>query len=279
MLFPAPAKLNLTLRILGQRADGFHEISTLMAPLTLTDQLHFSLEGPSGVIAFTCSDAAIPCDEANLVVKAAQLLQSHHGPFPGVKIHLDKKIPHGAGLGGGSSDAATTLRALNEIFQLKLSASTLQEHAAILGSDVPFFLNERLAQCTGRGEIVTPMDALPLHWPVLLIKLPFAVPTPWAYRQWRDSEEIPGIDYGPQAVETISLVNDLERPVFEKHFVLATLKHWLRQQPSVRAALMSGSGSTVFAILKDPIPCPELLSGIRELVGEEVTLIPTQLAV
>lgn len=248
MDFLAPAKINLTLRVLRRREDGFHEIETLMAPLSIFDTLEIERK-ESGGLVFTCSDASLPTDGSNLVVRAVEEFCGSFGFQPHVKIHLRKEIPHGAGLGGGSSDAATTLLALNHLFHTELPTEELMPLAASLGSDVPFFLVQSAAWCRGRGEKV---EAAPLKQsvPVLLIKPPFGVPTPWAYKQWRDSLEIPGLDYGPQKFAWGELVNDLERPVFEKFLQLAEWKRRLREQPEVDGALMSGSGSTVFAVLK-----------------------------
>jgi 4-diphosphocytidyl-2-C-methyl-D-erythritol kinase len=121
--------------------------------------------------------------------------------------------------------------------------------AAELGSDIPFFLAQSAAWCRGRGEIVEPAS-LPNSIPILLIKPPFAVHTPWAYQQWRESLEIPGVDYSAQKMPWGELVNDLERPVFQKYFQLAEWKRWLLAQSEVAGALMSGSGSTMFAVLR-----------------------------
>src|SRR5688572_19071646 len=128
----APAKVNLSLRVLRQRDDGFHEILTRMAPLTLADRI--SMERPHGgvhgTVAFTCDDPCVPGDETNLAVKAVRALERHTGPLPGVRIHLEKRIPNGAGLGGGSSDAAAVLQGLNELFSLSLPAGALARAAA-----------------------------------------------------------------------------------------------------------------------------------------------------
>jgi 4-diphosphocytidyl-2-C-methyl-D-erythritol kinase len=168
----------------------------------------------------------------------------------GLRIELRKRIPHGAGLGGGSSDAATVLLALNRLFGAGLPNDKLAALAAQIGSDVPFFIYESAAFCRGRGEIVsaTPM---PKRIALLLLKPAFGVPTPWAYSRWRDSKELPGVQYTPQIFREIEFVNDLERPVFEKYVFLARLKMWLLAQPEVGAALLSGSGSTVLAALRD----------------------------
>jgi len=277
-LLSAPAKINLSLRILRRRDDGFHELETRMLPLDLADEIRveFPMDSTRGQIEFTCSDAGVPADESNLVIKAINALQHRHGaPLPGLRVHLEKRIPHGAGLGGGSSDAAAVLTGLNALLKLGLNAAELHNLAGAIGSDVPFFLHGCACDCTGRGEIVTPLPQFHPRWPVLLIKLPFGVPTPWAYQQWRSSQPIPGVDYTGQWHHDLELVNDLERPVFEKHLVLAELKTWLRQQPEVAAALLSGSGSTVFAVLHRP-GAANLEKRVRERIGPEVWLCETR---
>ena len=246
MEFLAPAKVNLALRVLRRRDDGFHEIETLMAPISIFDTLEIERR-ESGGLVFTCSDTTLPTDERNLAVRAAQHFCGSFGFQPNVSIALQKEIPHGAGLGGGSSDAATVLLALDALFKTELPREELAALAAELGSDVPFFIYQSPAWCRGRGEIVEPCALAPQ--PVLLIKPPFGVPTPWAYQRWRNSLEIPGIAYAAQPFVWGELVNDLERPVFEKFLQLAELKSWLLAQPETAGALMSGSGSTVFALL------------------------------
>lgn len=263
--FLAPAKINLTLRVLRRREDGFHEIETLMAPLSIFDTLEFELRDSGGLV-FTCSDPSLPTDRSNLVVKAVQEFCTSLGFQPHMRVHLTKEIPHGAGLGGGSSDAATTLVALDRLFRTELPHPELLRMAADLGSDVPFFLAHSAAWCRGRGEIV---EAAPLKEsiPVMLIKPPFGVPTPWAYQQWHDSLEIPDIPYGPQKLSWGELVNDLERPVFQKYLQLAELKRWLIEQPETNGALMSGSGSTVFAVLRSAEVGPTLAQRFLETYG------------
>jgi 4-diphosphocytidyl-2-C-methyl-D-erythritol kinase len=250
MQLRAPAKINLSFRILRRREDGFHEIETLMAPVSLSDAMTITATEHAGTIDFVCDDSSLPAGEDNLVVRAAQLFLQEVGKEAGLRIELQKNIPHGAGLGGGSSDAATTLLGLNELLSTGLSAEKLAGLAAQIGSDVPFFIYRSAAECRGRGELVTPRK-LPTFLPLLLMKPSFGVPTPWAYSRWSDADELPGVDYAPQTVGDITLRNDLERPVFEKYVFIARLKMWLREQSEVAAAMMSGSGSTVFAVLRD----------------------------
>jgi 4-diphosphocytidyl-2-C-methyl-D-erythritol kinase len=245
----APAKINVLLRVLRRRSDGFHEIETLIAPISLCDEIQIERRSGKKVIEFQCDDPSVPKGDENLAVRAANLFFKRTNIDGGISIELKKKIPHGAGLGGGSSDAASTLLALNDLFDTKLPLQTLSKMAEAIGSDVPFFIFQSAAVCKGRGELASP-TRLREQLSVLLLKLGFGVPTQWAYSRWRDSREIPGVSYGAEAFAQQSFVNDLERPVFEKFIFLAQLKMWLLKQPEVGAALMSGSGSTVFAVLR-----------------------------
>ena len=260
MEFLAPAKINLSLRVLGRRADGFHDLESLMCPVSVFDTLEVTRRTAGG-LEFVCDDATLPAGDDNLVVRAARLFCGACGIVPQVRIALTKRIPHGAGLGGGSSDAATTLLALDRLFETRLSREALATMAAQLGSDIPFFIYQSAAVIRGRGEQVKPVvfsHALPL----LLIKPPFGVPTPWAYSRWKDAGEIPDVPYAAQTFPWGELINDLERPVFEKYIFLADVKRWLLAQPEAVGALMSGSGATVFAVLRSKEDA--------ELLGERV---------
>jgi 4-diphosphocytidyl-2-C-methyl-D-erythritol kinase len=245
----APAKINLSLKIIGRRNDGFHEIDTLIAPISLYDKIRIDKGAPGKGIEFRCDDPSVPPGDDNLAVRAAKAFFETTKIELRVLIELEKKIPHGAGLGGGSSDAASVLLALNELFDAKLSAETLAKMAAPIGSDVPFFLFRSAGLCKGHGEIVTPIK-LKRKLSILLLKPAFAVSTGWAYSRWQGSREIPGIRYEAQEFADQTFVNDLERPVFEKFVFLAQLKMWLLGQSEVGAALMSGSGSTMFAVMR-----------------------------
>jgi 4-diphosphocytidyl-2-C-methyl-D-erythritol kinase len=257
----APAKINLRLEIKGRREDGFHEIETLMVPISLSDRLIIERDTGSETVNFTCDDPSLPKGDDNLVVRAARLFMTTAKMPCGVKIILEKKIPHGAGLGGGSSDAATTLLGLNELFRATLSTATLLELAAQIGSDVPFFILQRAAVCRGRGEVVTPAT-LPGEFKLLLVKPEFGVPTSWAYRRWKESRELPDVRYEAQEFG-VQFFNHLERPVFEKYVFLARLKMWLLQQVEVGAALLSGSGSAVVAALRNSADARLLAERIR----------------
>ncbi|MFL6529519.1 MAG: 4-(cytidine 5'-diphospho)-2-C-methyl-D-erythritol kinase [Chthoniobacterales bacterium] len=260
MQLRAPAKINLSFRILSRRADGFHEIETLMAPISLHDVLTIE---PNDSIEFTCDDPSLPTGDDNLVVKAARLFGR------GARIHLEKRIPHGAGLGGGSSDAASVLLGLNAIYKTNFPREALAEMAEQIGSDVPFFIFESAARCGGRGELVVPTRLTnPIRF--LLLKPAFGVPTPWAYSRWSDSGELSGINYAPQEFAGVEFVNDLERPVFEKHVILAQAKIWLLAQPEVGVALMSGSGSTVLAALRDGADADSLAARAKTELDQEL---------
>lgn len=267
MTTDAPAKLNLSLRVLGRRDDGFHELESLMVQLPgLADRLTVE---PAEADAFHCDAPGVPLDAGNLVVRARDRFREAAGVDPAagfLSVRLEKRIPHGAGLGGGSSDAAAMLMAMQRLHDDALPREQLLELAAGLGSDVPFFLGDPVMRVRGRGEILEAVDgdaALPSR-PVLLLKPSFGVSTPDAYRGWRDARELPGVDYAPQEFGWATLVNDLERPVFQKHLFLAEVKEWLRRQPGVEGALMSGSGSTVFAVLAAEELGESLAAGARE---------------
>jgi len=254
----APAKINLSLRILRRRSDGFHEIETFIAPISLCDKIQIERRNGNRRIEFCCDDASVPKGNDNLAVRAANIFFKTTKIKGGVSISLKKKIPHGAGLGGGSSDAASTLLGLNELFDTKLPGDALAKMAGAIGSDVPFFIFRSAAICKGRGELVNPVK-FGKKLSILLLKPEFAVPTEWAYSRWRDSREIPALSYTAQEFANQTFVNDLERPVFQKFVFLAQLKMWLLKQPEIGAALMSGSGSTMFAVLRGNGNC-DLLS-------------------
>jgi len=246
----APAKLNLSLVVMGKRPDGYHELNTLMVKLPgLADRLSFE---SAETFSFTCDDPTLPTDESNLVVKAVRGYEAASGTTCRHRITLEKHVPHGAGLGGGSSDAATTLLGLNQLNGNALTLDKLSEIAASLGSDIPFFLYPGAARCTGRGEIIKKVQPI-RPTPVLLLKPSFGVSTQDAYGRFSDRNPgITGISYRMQKLPFGKAVNNLERPVFSKHRFLGELKQWLLERPETLGALMSGSGSTVFAVLKNP---------------------------
>lgn len=263
----SPAKINLWLRILAKRPDGFHELETRMCPINVTDDVLLS-PGNDDRSSLSCSDPSLPVDESNLAMKALRSFETRTGIRKSWQIHLEKRIPHGAGLGGGSSNAASVLLGLNQLCDCPLSLTELCELAAQLGSDIPFFLYQTTCDASGRGENITPAVNFesPLH--LVLIKPPFGISTPWAYQHWADSKPLIGVPYAPQSMPWGDMLNDLERPVFEKWLMLPALKKWLLDQQETTAALMSGSGSTMFAITGNAADSLTLASKAREFSGE-----------
>lgn len=249
-MYQAPAKVNLSLRVKGVRADGYHEVDIIMAKLDLADELEFH---NSRTTTLLCDEPGVPTDESNLIVKAIQEFEKHYGRKAKQRITLTKHIPHAAGLGGGSSDAAATLLAVNEILGTQYTSEELGEMAAAVGSDVPFFLNPVVSRCTGRGEQVRPMAPFSA-WtsPIVLLKPRFGIPTAWAYGALAGSKRMKGVPFDTQIVRGLRLSNDLERPVFEKFPFLGMMKKWLLERPGVNAALLCGSGSCMYALTETP---------------------------
>jgi 4-diphosphocytidyl-2-C-methyl-D-erythritol kinase len=256
------AKINLSLRIkelpdrpdhANARADGFHEVQTILQAIDLSDRVR--CEARRGPFHLVCSMPGVPTDRTNLVWQAAQRLWDAAGrkgqPRDAV-VTLDKKIPMKAGLGGGSSDAAAALLGLRRVWKLRVADEELHAIGARLGSDVPYFFVGGTALGLGRGEEVYPLDDLPRLWVVLIVP-PFGIATADAY-EWLDDlrartlipvapRYLPGTWLG----RIIPLVNDLEPPVIERHPVIGKLKDRLAKLGAVMVA-MSGSGSTVFGI-------------------------------
>ena len=278
MTFHSPAKVNLWLRILGKRADGFHEVQTRLCRLALGDTVEVEHLGDGSEVRLTCSEPGVPVDESNLAIKALRAFEAKTGRHSSWRLHLEKRIPAGAGLGGGSGNAATVLQACNSLTGNPLTGQDLIELGAQIGSDVPcFLLDTPASDGAGRGEQVTPV-AFPWRLPLLLIKPPFPIPTPWAYKQWMSSQELPGVTYAPQVCPWGEMVNDLERPVFEKYRLLPSLKTWLLNQEEVRAALMSGSGSTMFAVTETTAQAAQLAEKARAYIGDSAWIHTTETA-
>ena len=258
----SPCKVNLILNILGRRPDGYHELETIMQPVNVCDQLAFARSGAG--IELTCSEAGLPVDGRNLAHKAAAAFLAAAGIADGVKIHLEKKIPLAAGLGGGSGNAAVTLVGLNELFGGPLERGKLEELAAGLGSDVNFFLQDQPALATGRGEKVESLRAFPAlaGRAFFLIHPGFGISTPWAYqnlgrfpealngRPGRARQLAAALSAGDWAAARGDFYNSLEAPALEKYPVLEVFQKFLREFGAL-ATLMSGSGSTTFAIMEN----------------------------
>lgn len=258
----SPCKVNLLLNILGKRPDGFHELETVMHPVNVCDRLSFT-RAAAGV-QLTCNHPELPVDARNLVFRAATAFRQAAGIADGVKLHLEKHIPMAAGLGGGSGNAATTLLGLNELFGQPLDAAQLQDLAATLGSDVPFFLQSKPALATGRGESVISLEPFPClqQAAILLVHPGFGIATAWAYRELarfpaalngqpgRAEKLITTLRSNDLSAAGREFYNSLEAPALEKFPVLALYQEFFREQGAA-VALMSGSGSTTFAIFAD----------------------------
>lgn len=268
-IIKAPAKTNLWLRVCGVREDGFHAIESRMVHLSLCDQLELTWTNKEKV-QFTCSDPSLPTGEDNLVVKAVRVMEKHLGRPLGIKIHLSKNIPSGAGLGGGSSDAAAVIKSINTMGSFGIPPEELVHLAASIGSDIPFFIYDQPCDVSGRGEIVVPIDkeAIP-RLPIFLMKPAFEISAAWAYQNLAKSNEMNLPTDIPQVCQWGSMENDLERPVYMKFPILRDMKKWLLKQPEVHAALLSGSGSTMLAVLRHFDGGDSLSRKAREHFGEE----------
>ena len=249
----ASAKINLSLRVKAKRADGFHEVQTILQALDLSDRLR--CEATRGPFQLLCATPGVPADRTNLIWRAAQRLweaAGREGEPRDASVTLDKRIPTQGGLGGGSSDAAAALLALRELWRLKVADEELFTLAARLGSDVPYFFVGGTALGLGRGEELYPLADLPRWWVVLVVP-PFGVATADAY-EWLDQRRArtsaePENRYLPDTWlgKIVPLVNDLEPPVNERHPVIGALVERMTKMCAAMAA-MSGSGSTVFGI-------------------------------
>jgi len=271
----SPAKVNLYLQITGKRADGYHELETVMLPLDLGDTLTFELQ-PAGIV-LECNDPRLPVDDTNLIVRAAQKLAERFGVTAGAKITLEKRTPLAAGLGGGSSNAATSLVALNNLWNVGASRAELDELAASMGSDINFFLAGGAALCRGRGEQVEPLECR-LSAAILLVNPGFGISTKWAYESWKEAAQ--RLTVAPPAVSLLtralakndldavcqSLYNSLETPSVGKFPVLELLKSGMRTAGAT-GALMSGSGATVFGLFADTDVAEACAQQIREEFG------------
>ncbi len=289
----APAKINLYLAVTGRRPDGFHELISLVAPLEWADILLIEPQPDAKQDTLACDYPGVPVDASNLVLKAAAIFRQHAvAGTPFVHFELRKAIPHGAGLGGGSSDAAAALRGLNQLAAQPLKPEQLRACAALVGSDVPLFLANVPVIMRGRGEQVEPLASIAqgvLQGRELIVfKPPFGVATAWAYARLREHGDA---WYIPPAVaqqklagwlaaptwETLPLENNLEHPVFEKYAALPALLRELHERFQLRCA-MSGSGSACFALLEPGQPSAAVVQTIRDAWGPEAIVQATRLA-
>ncbi|CAN5898288.1 4-(cytidine 5'-diphospho)-2-C-methyl-D-erythritol kinase [soil metagenome] len=246
-------KINIGLHITGKRADGFHNIETIFVPVAWKDALEI-IEDHSGTgVLYTQSGTNIPGDiDDNLCIKAYSLIKKDIPALPAVKIHLHKAIPMGAGLGGGSSDAAFALKLLNSKFDLQVPKEKLNSYALQLGSDCPFFLLNKPSYATGRGELLEEITLDLSSYKILLINPGIHINTGWAFSKIIPVEKNNNLkDLVAAPIETWQqhINNDFEKPVFHTKPEIANIKATLLANGALYAA-MSGSGSTVFGIFK-----------------------------
>jgi 4-diphosphocytidyl-2-C-methyl-D-erythritol kinase len=248
----SPAKINLGLNIIAKREDGYHNLETIFIPILLSDKLTFI---KSDVPSVETNSELLNKQQNNLVTKAINLLEEITGNTISVKIYIDKAIPIGGGLGGGSSDAATTLKTINKIFNLNLEREELIQIALKLGSDVPYFLNPVPAFAESRGEILHPLNA-EIPYPILVVNPGINIETKWAFQkinpsipvhslQTMKSKELNDLDYLKENIK-----NDFEEIIFKEFPLTKEIKENLYKQ-GANFALMSGTGSTIFGIFSN----------------------------
>lgn len=286
----SPAKLNLFLAITGRRADGFHELVSVAAPLDWGDTLRVER---AEVDSLSCDDPEVPLDGSNLVLKAAQAFRAASGGVGGARFALEKRIPIGAGLGGGSSNAAAALRALNRLAHAPLSGAALTEVAASVGSDCALFLQDGPVTMRGRGERVEPLPASSAARlrgrRVLVFKPAFGISTAWAYAQMAvraPASYLPAADAearlagwaadGGAKAENL-LFNNMETAAFTKFPALPLLLEQLGAEFGLRPR-MSGSGSACFAFLDEGARAEVITARIREAWGESTFVVSARLA-
>ena len=265
------AKINLGLEVLGKRADDYHEVRTLLQTIDLYDVLEFH-PNPDDTICLTGDDPNIPWDERNLIQKAAELLRDNHDVSKGIKVRVHKRIPSGKGLGGGSSNAAITLLALDRLWELNLGKHTLMEWDKKLGADVPYFLEGGLCLGSGRGDEIEVIDDLPVCYCVLVLP-ETTILTESVYSQFhptltsntKDSKIIRFLESRGLSL----LENSLEETVFRRYPEIKTIKSlFKRSEPEL--SLMSGSGSAVFGLYMEKKRAKE---AFRELSQRHQSLL------
>ncbi len=252
MRFAAPAKINYRLDVLRKRLDGYHDLRMVMQRIDLCDFIDITISDRSG-IRVTCGSEGVPDGPDNIAWRAANALLELSGKTMGIDITITKNIPVAAGLGGGSSDAATVLMGVNELIGLGLTPERLMEIGVKLGADVPFFIFKKTALAEGIGEKLTPIDEIPSVW-LVLVNPNVPVSTAWVYQNWRlttghDGHIIPGF-YGSVADICAILSNDLETVTIERFPVIREIKERLVAEGAC-GALMSGSGPTVFGVFAE----------------------------
>eukprot|EP00892_Ulva_mutabilis_P010536 jgi/Ulvmu1/7855/UM004_0086.1 len=257
----SPSKINLFLRIIRRRDDGFHDLASLFHVIDLGDTLSFE-PVESGQDSLQCNVEDVPTDGSNLIIRALDLFRKHTGITTRFAVKLDKKVPHGAGLGGGSGNAATALWAANELSGRPASNADLLEWSGEIGSDISIFFSDGAAYCTGRGEIVDNVDPpVDLATPLLLVKPPIGLSTPQIFkaldlerRSDTDPLELLSSMRSSGKVLQELCVNDLEQPAFDTLPELLQLKERLKASGAFESVFMTGSGSTIVGVGSDAVP-------------------------
>lgn len=265
----AAAKINLSLDVLHKRDDGYHEVEMVMTMVDLSDRLEMATL-PTDSIIISSHAGYIPLDEKNLAFQAAKLIKNEYDVKQGVYIHLDKYIPVSAGLAGGSSDAAATLRGLNRLWQLNIPTPTLQKLAEQIGSDVPFCVTGGTALATGRGEILTKLPQPPSCW-VVLAKPPISVSTADIYRRF-DAQKVGDRPDTKGMIDAIkqqnyngicaAMGNVLEKVTIELYPQVEQLKNCMIKL-GADGVMMSGSGPTVFGLVSKQSKVSRIYNGLR----------------
>jgi 4-diphosphocytidyl-2-C-methyl-D-erythritol kinase len=288
----APGKINLYLEIIGDRPDGYHELAMILQSIALADQIDLRANGTDR-IRVHCDDPQVPADESNLAYRAAALMATQfpdaYNRYGGVDISIHKRIPIGAGLAGGSTDAAAVLVGVDLLWKLGLTQTEIQDLAAQLGSDIPFCVTGGTAIATGRGEKLAPLPSLDRLHAVLAKYHSIGVSTAWAYKTYRQqfhdsyATDPSTLSDRSQRVHSRAIVeaitqhnndrigqllhNDLERVVLPAHAAVAALKQTMMQFDTL-GVMMSGSGSTVFALVETAEQAHQLQQQLRQAIPD-----------
>lgn len=272
----APAKVNLILRVLDRRSDGYHNLWSLIQTVALEDQLRFQVRADSTELSLKCDEVTLPTDRRNLIWRAAALVLDRAGLQVGLDIEITKRIPLAAGLGGGSSDAAATIVALNHLLRLGWSVGEMAQVGAALGSDVPFFFFAPSAIVRGRGEDVVAVTLTGVRW-VVLVHPGFPIETRWAYDRLAATRKHvrPLSEQHSRIASQVSLAwedviplmeNDFEQPLVPVYDAIREIKARLLSK-GAETALLSGSGATVFGIFRDEDSAVRAQASVEQVHG------------
>jgi 4-diphosphocytidyl-2-C-methyl-D-erythritol kinase len=281
----APAKINLRLRVVGKRRDGYHLLDTIMVAVSLYDEIEIrkikaigkKKSAVDGLLKVTCDDPSVPSGGKNLAYRAALLLMQQQSSGQAVHIHIRKRIPVGAGLGGGSSDAAATLLGLNRLLGFRFSTRKLEKLSLSLGADVPFFIRARPARARGIGERLSPLKGIPRMWSVILYP-GFPVSTAWVYGNLRLKLTKPSVNTSiASSLKSFDkrggvLVNDLETVTIGRYPKIGLLRDRL-VCAGAAGVLMSGSGSSVFGIFNSKQEAEAAFHRLRQEEGAQAFLV------